>query len=261
MHIKKAVVTGANGFVGSHLVKKLCENGTHVFAVIKDENEDISTITNLSNITIEYCDMSEYLSLADKIVDRDIDVFYHLSWAGTSGNARGDYNLQLQNVKACCDIVMLAKEMNIGKIVYSASIMEYECIKLFQTEKPNSSANIIYSISKLTSHYMAYSLACSCDVNFTSVVISNIYGPGEISHRLVNTTIRKLLKNEQTSFSEGEQLYDFIYINDAVDAFKIVGEKGMPNQSYYLGSQPKHLREYLLELGKVVNPQATLGIG
>ena len=46
-------------------------------------------------------------------------------------------------------------------------------------------------------------------------MISNIYGPGELSPRLVNTSIRKMLKGEHCAFSAGEQIYDFIYITDA----------------------------------------------
>ena len=48
--MKKAIVTGSNGFIGSNVCKRLCADGIKVFAVVKDENENIDNIKNLSGI-------------------------------------------------------------------------------------------------------------------------------------------------------------------------------------------------------------------
>ena len=50
--MNKAIVTGANGFVGSHVCKDLCNEGIKVYAIIKDENENIDNIKDLDNIEI-----------------------------------------------------------------------------------------------------------------------------------------------------------------------------------------------------------------
>ena len=93
-------------------------------------------------------------------------------------------------------------------------------------------------------------------------VISNIYGPGEVSARLINTSIRKLLKNEHCAFSPGEQLYDFIYITDAAKTFLSIGEKGISNRTYYVGSlQPKPLKEFLVAMKNQINPKTEIGLG
>ena len=55
--MKNVIVTGANGFVGSHLVRALDKKHIHVFAVVKDENENIDTIQLLENVEIVYCDL------------------------------------------------------------------------------------------------------------------------------------------------------------------------------------------------------------
>ena len=75
--MNKVIVTGANGFVGSNVCKQLSENGVKIYAIIKDENENIENIKNLENLEIVYCELSEIETLCDKIADRDIDVFYH----------------------------------------------------------------------------------------------------------------------------------------------------------------------------------------
>ena len=69
--MKKAIVTGSNGFIGSNVCKRLCADGIKVFAVVKDENENIDNIKNLSGIEIVYCELDEIETLADIISDRD----------------------------------------------------------------------------------------------------------------------------------------------------------------------------------------------
>ena len=91
--MKKAIVTGANGFVGTAICKELSRQGTEVIAIIKDENENISQIKDLTGLRIVYCDLSEFKDLGNIISDRDIDVMYHMAWVGCSGSVRGDSNI------------------------------------------------------------------------------------------------------------------------------------------------------------------------
>lgn len=78
--MKKAIVTGANGFVGTAICKELSQQGTQVIAIVKDENENISHIKDLTGLRIVYCELSEFKKLASIISDRDIDVMY--PWHG-----------------------------------------------------------------------------------------------------------------------------------------------------------------------------------
>ena len=79
---------------------------------------------------------------------------------------------------------------------------------------------------------------------------------------MVNTTVRKLQDGEHCSFSPGNQLYDFIYIDDAAKAFYELGENSGANRSYYIGtSKPRPLKEYLSIIRDVVSPDAELGFG
>ena len=92
--------------------------------------------------------------------------------------------------------------------------------------------------------------------------MSNVYGPGEYSPRLINTTIRKIIRGEHCAFSSGTQKYDFIYIDDAINAFIKIGELGKNNKTYYIGSlNPKPLKKFLLELRDVVDKNAEMGFG
>ena len=259
--MKSVVITGANGFLGSSVVNALSEEGIDVTCVVRSPESDVSRINVRPDVRFVYCDKMEYGNLADKLKDRDYDVFYHFAWEGCSGASRGDYRLQTDNVVSTCDAVTLCGEIGCRRFVFASSIMEYEAIEQVETDckLPRS---LIYNSAKISADYMARALADSFGIDYMRALISNIYGPGERSPRLINSSIRKFLKGEHCSFSSGTQLYDFIYIDDAVKAFVLIGEKGNPRRTYYIGNEsPRPLSEFLLELRDIVAPEADSGLG
>lgn len=259
--MRKAVITGANGFVGSWIVKYLAESGVKVYAVVRNNEEDVSSISHPENVEIICCDLSRVGSLPEQIKERDIDVFFHLAWAASAGDGRADCDLQLNNARCSCDAVKAAHAMGCRRFLFASSLMEYECAHDIASGDAMA-AKHIYSAAKIAAHYMGNALANGCGMDFVAVIISNIYGIGESSPRLVNTAIRKLLRNEKTAFTAGEQMYDFIYIKDAARAFIEIADKGKNNRNYYLGSlSPQPLKNYLHIIGDVVAPGRELGIG
>lgn len=259
--MKKAIVTGANGFVGTAVCKELTDRDVEVIAIVRNPSEAIAQIAENKNLRIVYSDLSNFGKLAELIPDRDIDALYHFAWVGSAGPLRGDADVQMRNVQYTCDTVKACAEMGCKRFVFASSIMEYEIEATMATEA-TPGINTLYCSAKVASDYMARTIAGSLGVDYIRAVISNIYGPGELSPRLVNTSIRKMLKGEHCAFSAGEQLYDFIYITDAAKMFCAIGEKGVPNRTYYIGSQePRPLKEFLCELRDCIDPSIEIGLG
>ena len=100
--MKGAIVTGANGFMGHHLVQTLIDNDYKVYAVIRSEESEVSCIDQLPNVKLVYCDMKNWDSLPEKIDGAQIEYVYHLAWAGSSGDLRKNYELQMENVLSTC---------------------------------------------------------------------------------------------------------------------------------------------------------------
>ncbi len=259
--MKKAIVTGANGFVGTAVCKELSEQGVEVIAIVRRPDELFSDIGKNYGFRIVYADLSNFRNLADFITDRDVDVFYHFAWVGSAGTLRGDADVQIKNVQYTCDTVRACSDMGCKRFVFASSIMEYEIEATMATDV-TPGLNTLYCSAKVAADYMARTIAGSLGVDYIRAVISNIYGPGELSPRLVNTSIRKMLKGEYCAFSAGEQLYDFIYVTDAAKTFVAIGVKGKSNRTYYIGShEPKPLKEFLITLRDCVDPSIEIGLG
>lgn len=200
--------------------------------------------------------------LKDEIPKNEYDCFFHLAWAGTSGPARADYEMQLNNVKIACDYIKLCKVVGCKRVVYASSINEMETYEYLQSDNIEPSGGYIYGTGKLAAHLMGETVAKMNDVEFIPVIITNIYGIGEKSARMVYTSINKLIHKEHCSFTAGYQTYDFIYITDAINSIIEVSEKGKAFNRYYIGSgEPKPLREFLIEMKNIVDPEAEIGLG
>ncbi|MBP3710268.1 MAG: NAD(P)-dependent oxidoreductase [Treponema sp.] len=257
--MKKAIVTGASGFIGKQLVAELLSRNIEVVAIDIRFDE---VLLNNDKVTCINCADKSPFDLEESLKEQKTDTFFHLAWAGTSGQLRADYSVQLNNVKLACDYVMLSSKIDCERFVYASSINEMETYEYLQSDNINPSGGYIYGVGKLAAHLMGETVAKLNDVEFIPVIITNIYGAGEKSARLINTSIRQLLNKEHCSFTEGKQTYDFIYIADAIASIVEVAEKGNAFNRYYIGSgNPKPLREFLLEMKDVVAPDAELGLG
>lgn len=254
--MKNVIVAGAGGFIGKNLVRDLIKRGYAVTALAKnfdDELQSVATCVSVKDKSIE--------DIAAELTEQ-YSCFFNLAWSGTSGLMRADYNTQLSNVKLTCDYVRLAAIIHCPRVIYASSINEMETYEYLQSNDIEPSGGYIYGTGKLAAHLMGETVAYQNGVEFIPVIITNIYGIGEKSARLIYTSIVKLLKGEHCSFTEGYQTYDFIYITDAINSIVEVAEKGKAFTRYYIGGgDPKPLREFLLQMRDIVDPDAELGLG
>lgn len=244
-YMKKALVTGANGFVGSALVRDLINNGIEVIALDREGcNNNIP-----EGVRFVAHELAESSKLPELIADRDIDVFYHFAWVGSAGPARADTALQLNNTQWTIDCLRAAKEMNCPRFVSAGSIMEHETIAAAYKQGNKPGVGYIYGSGKLVAHTMCQCVAAEIGIDLMWAKITNAYGAGELSPRFVNTTIRKIINDEPLQFTSGTQNYDFVYIDDVARAFRLIGENGKPFCHYLIGSSnAKPLREFVLEM-------------
>lgn len=260
--MKKAVVTGANGFIGSALVNELMGNGIAVIAVVHKCRNNVP-----ESVRVIECDLREITTLPKHILDKDIDVFYHMAWDGSMGSRRTDTFQQLNNVQWTIDCLRTAKEINCSRFVCAGSIMELEAAAVtnlqgYRPDKSYINGSGIYGSAKLAAHNMCVPIAVDLGINLIWTTITNVYGVGEISPRFVNTTIRKIINDQPLEFTSGTQNYDFVYIDDAARALRLIGENGRPFYDYVIGSSnAKPLREFILEMRAAIAPNKDFKFG
>lgn len=254
--MKNVIIAGASGFIGKNLVRNLLERGYKITAL--DIRFDEELLTSAKCISLKEKTISQ---IAEELKEVYC-CFYNLAWVGTSGELRSNYDVQLENVRLTCEYIKLAMLIHCPRFIYASSINEMETYEYLQSDNIEPSGGYIYGTAKLAAHLIGETYAFMNGVEFIPVIITNIYGTGEKSARLVYSSIVKLLKGEHCSFTEGYQTYDFIFITDAINSIVEVAEKGKAFNRYYIGSgNPKPLREFLIKIRDIVAPNIELGLG
>lgn len=251
--MKKAIVSGANGFVGSAVVRELINNDYNVMALVNNGNADRLPIDE--RIKVVSFDIRNPLDYKREIEGFGADTFYHFAWSGSAGQARADIRLQLNNALWTIECVKFAKEIGCKRFINAGSIMEIETYRAAFSSGNRPGLGYIYGSGKLVAHTMCKSVAANIGIELLWGMITNAYGPGEMSPRMVNTTIRKCINNEAPQFTAGTQNYDFVYIDDVARAFRLIGENGKSFCEYTIGSgNAKPLKEFLLEMKSAIAP-------
>lgn len=256
----KVIVSGANGFVGGALTRELVANGVRVVAL--DMEGHSNNLPESDLVEFYPFSLDNASELLERLKDRDFDTFYHFAWAGSAGPARADTALQLKNAQWTVDCLRLAKELGCSRFVNAGSIMELETIKAVFNAGNKPGLGYIYGSGKLVAHTMCKSVAADIGIDLVWAMITNAYGVGERSPRMVNTTIQKCIRGENPQFTAGTQNYDFVYIDDVARAFRLIGENGKPFNEYLIGSSnAKPLKEFLLEMKAAIAPDLDFVFG
>lgn len=258
--MKTAIVSGANGFIGSALVRELLSNDYKVYALCRESS--CANIPHADRIEIIFCDLCEIQQLERMIPQNPYTCFYHLAWKGVADSSRDCPELQIKNVQWTINALRAAKKIGCRRFVGAGSIMEYEALAGMRAQESCPGRGDIYGGAKVLAHIMCKALAAQVGIELLWAEVTNAYGPGEKSPRLVNSTIRKCLRGEAPEFTAGTQNYDFVYIDDVARAFRLIGEKGRPFHKYTIGSSmARPLKDFLLEMQKAVAPDLPFKLG
>jgi UDP-glucose 4-epimerase len=217
---KSVLITGASGYIGTHITNKLLCTGCNIKCFTRNEVDNKKD--NIQYIFGDYNDKSiwsEHLN--------DIDIIFHLA-AQTSlytaeKNQKEDYMSNVYPLKVILD--ELQHSNNKPFIVFAGTATQCGLTNSLPVdEKFEDNPSTVYDFHKLLAeNYLKFHINRN-NVNGISLRLCNVYGPGPRSSShdrgIMNIMIKKALENEDlTIFGSGEYLRDYIYINDAVNAF------------------------------------------
>ena len=258
--MKTAVVTGAGGFIGGALTKKLLESGVKVYGVDISENM-LEKFKEYENFISVIADFSKYEKLS-KMIDDEIDVFYHLAWQGVFGEAFKNYSLQLDNAKFACDAIMQAVNLHAKKFVFAGTYNEFEIHNIAFSDNIDPRYTCIYASAKFAADMMCKTIANQSGIKYSSALVSMAFGEGNKSKMLANVLVNSFNNGIRPKLIEGNNLYDFVYIDDVANAYIAIGEKGVNLKSYYVGHRKlKTFREWVTEIKDIIAPEIQLVFG
>lgn len=257
--IEHAVVTGASGMLGVTLVRLLLSKGIRVTAVVRKDSENNRNLPEQAEgLTLAYCDITALRTLqADPI-----DAWFHFAWSGTYGEARNDEARQAENVRYTLDAAARARELGAKVFVFAGSQAEYGKVTGTLTEDTPMHPLTAYGKAKKCAEEELLKAYSGSGMDIVLTRILSVYGPYDHDYTMIMSAVRALIQKEHISFTKGEQIWDYLYAEDAAECFFRLSQSGRENEAYVLGSGTHApLRDYILKLKNAVDPEAEIGLG
>lgn len=259
--MNSAIITGANGFLGGALARKLLSEGCKVIAIGTNE-EQLRELCTYGECTPLVASFEDYTRLPELIGERGVDVFYHFAWAGGFTSALKEYKLQLNNASYAGDALIAAAKIGAKKFVYANTYNQYEIANFLTSETFEPRYTCIYATAKTAASLICRTLAFNIGIEYSAALVPMPYGENNYSKQLVNVVIQNLLNGIPPKLIEGNNLYDLVYIEDIAEAFVAIGEHGHHMKEYYVGHRNlMTFKEWMQLVRDCIAPSVDLKFG
>ncbi len=231
---RSVLVTGGNGFIGRHLVRRLLGDGCDV-SLLQRSSDRVGARVEL--LHIDHLDVAEITTV---LAGRRFDWVFHLAGYGVHPDARNIETMFHVNVNVTWAVVDIASSWSPRAIVITGSGSEYKLDRVDQpvTEDHPLEPYKLYGASKAAGTLCSAALASARSIPFAACRIFGVYGPGEAPHRLLPSLISGMRSDDRIPLSDGLQMRDFLFVDDLVDALVKV--------AIALESEP---RQFILNVG------------
>jgi nucleoside-diphosphate-sugar epimerase len=214
---RRVLVTGAAGFLGSHLVPRLIEHGAEV-CVLDQPNARRWPLLERGDVAATI--KADVSGLVDTRYDHelgDIDAIFHLAAVGVMGDVGDVRQVVTGNIDATLAVLVAAERLR-SRLVYCGSCFEYGAGARW-AEDALPAPTTEYGAAKASGWLLVNAFARRTGLEVVSLRPFTMYGPMEPPGRLVPSVVRRALAGKAIDLTPGEQLRDFVYVDDAVDAF------------------------------------------
>ena len=259
--MKRAIITGATGAIGTALVQELISQNIEVLVLCRENSKRNDRIPEHPLVEKCFCDLQE-LNQLENLTGKTYDVFYHFAWRGTIGPERNDMYLQNENVKNSLDAVKAAQRFGCHTFIGAGSQAEYGRVEgLLRAETPTN-PETGYGIAKLCSGQMTREMAHALGMKHVWTRILSVYGPYDGERTMVMSVMNSLCQHIAPKCTKGEQKWDYLYSKDAARAFRMLGESGVDGKTYVLGSgNIVPLSEYIQAICVSITPYIMADFG
>lgn len=264
--MKRAVITGGTGFIGTWLIKELLQHEVEVIALVRNINtakDKFHDCENSSLLKLIPYHAEELSVLEAKSKDSPVDAFYHLAWAGVSTKQKNDGQLQLENIHFSMEMLEYAKKIGAGRFLGMGTVAEYAFSEnTIEANGSRQTPNDMYGAAKTSAHYMLEAYARILNIPFNWVVLPSTFGEGRRDDNIITYTITTLLRREKPQYGMLMQMWDFLYVGEVARALWLIGEKGQYAKTYGIGSGVyRQLKDYIVKIRDIIDPDLNLGIG
>ena len=189
-------------------------------------------------------------------------LFFHLAWAGTFGDRRNDPDLQERNVQATINALRLAVRLGCTAFVGAGSQAEYGPVFVPLRSDTPKHPQTEYGKAKKRAGEAVTKLGRELGIRTSWCRFLSVYGPWDTRGTMVDYAIRTLLEKKEARFSHGEQIWDYLFSEDAAMALYLTALRAPGGRAYPVGSgDGRPLKEYIRMIRDAADPEGVILLG
>lgn len=245
----KALVFGATGLIGSHLVSRLLAEGAKVAGVSRQKK--IQSSKNYSYISLDISKKEEFQKIKGKF-DTVFNMAAHIATGYTTHDA---LSCLLINAIGTLNILEFMVDRGIKRLIHSSSVTVYGRSKrIIAYENSQLNPIIVYGVSKLTAEKYCDMFANLHGLQIAMLRYASVYGPGLTQRTALPIFIEKAQTNEDIFlYGDGTRSQDYVYVDDVIEANMLAAKKGVTGV-FNIGSGRKttmrHLARTIIDVFK-----------
>jgi UDP-glucose 4-epimerase len=258
----RCLVTGASGFIGSHLTRLLVEEGHIVTAMVRPSSDLCRLNGVVGCIDLLRADLDDVDSAEAGIIGAAPETVFHLAWAGITSDTRNLATNIDTSLKGSLKLFRIAQQGGCRCWVGLGSQAEFgpsqEVLRDGLTLLPDTP----YGAAKLQLSTSLEALAETAGIRFVWLRLLSAYGPGDDSRHLIPALMAHLLAGRKPSLTSGLQQWDYLYIDDAVEAiYRAAVVPGVRGKYVLASGRSSSIRSVAEQLRDMIDPALPIEFG
>ncbi len=231
------LVTGAAGFVGANVCRRLVDNDCAVHAIVAPGSDTWRLRELEGQLHLRRIDVCDGEGISRAVRDIRPSVIYHLATYGAYPFQSNPERIILTNVLGLWNLLNACNEVGYELFVNTGSSSEYGEKRHAMRETDLLEPNSFYAVAKASQTLLSQQVAESPDLPIVTLRLFSVYGPYEERTRLIPTLIMSALEGRPIDMVSPETCRDFIHTEDVVDAYLLIDElKRHPKETFNIGT-------------------------
>jgi nucleoside-diphosphate-sugar epimerase len=256
----KVLITGASGFVGSHVARLLVAEGCEVYALVRESSNRWRIRDILPSMYLRQSDLVAFENVNTYLQEIKPELCIHLAWYAVPGKYLNSQE-NLDSIQASINLLSQLAELGCKRFVGIGTCFEYDLSLGYLSESSLTKPITLYAATKVALSTILQQFAQITEMEIAWIRLFYQYGPMEDERRLIPSVISSLLRDEVVKTTKGEQIRDFLHIEDVASAIWAVAKSNVSGVVNVGSGQPVTVGQIALELGNLLGKPDLIHLG